>query len=87
LFIKSENKVKIRPVKTGIQDEKYIEITNGLSVGEVVITGPYSAVSKFLKHNDVIKEVMKSNKEIHNMDTHLIKDITDLKKILFHFFD
>jgi HlyD family secretion protein len=59
VFIKSENKVKIRPVKTGIQDEKYIEITNGLSVGEVVITGPYSAVSKFLKHNDVIKEVSK----------------------------
>ena len=30
--------------------------------------------------DDVIKEVMKNNKEIHNMDTHLIKDIIDLKK-------
>lgn len=61
VFVKSGNKVKIRPVKTGIQDEKYIEIANGLSVGEVVITGPYSAVSKFLKHNDVIKEVSKED--------------------------
>lgn len=67
VFVKSGNKVKIRPVKTGIQDEKYIEITNGLSVGEAVITGPYSAVSKFLKHNDVIKEV--SKEELFNNKT------------------
>lgn len=30
--------------------------------------------------DDVIKEVMKSNKEIHNIDNHLTKDITELKK-------
>ena len=30
--------------------------------------------------DDVIKEVMKSNKEIHNMDTHLTKDILEVKK-------
>jgi hypothetical protein len=30
--------------------------------------------------DDVIKEVMKSNKEIHIMDAHISKDITDLKK-------
>lgn len=30
--------------------------------------------------DDVIKEVMKSNKEIHNIDTHLTKDILEVKK-------
>jgi hypothetical protein len=30
--------------------------------------------------DDVIKEVMKSNKEIHNMDNHISKDISELKK-------
>jgi len=30
--------------------------------------------------DDVIKEVIKNNKEIHNMDGHLSKDITEVKK-------
>jgi seryl-tRNA synthetase len=30
--------------------------------------------------DDVIKEVMKSNKDIHNMDTHISKDINEVKK-------
>jgi len=30
--------------------------------------------------DDVIREVMKSNKDIHNMDNHLSKDITEVKK-------
>jgi hypothetical protein len=30
--------------------------------------------------DDVIREVMKSNKEIHNVDTHLTKDIVEVKK-------
>jgi hypothetical protein len=30
--------------------------------------------------DDVIREVMKSNKEIHNMDNHLTKDVLEVKK-------
>jgi len=30
--------------------------------------------------DDVIKEVMKSNKEIHDMDNHLTKDIIEVKR-------
>jgi hypothetical protein len=30
--------------------------------------------------DDIVKEVMKSNKEIHNMDTHISKDISELKR-------
>lgn len=30
--------------------------------------------------DDAIREIMKSNKEIHNMDNHLTKDIAEVKK-------
>ena len=30
--------------------------------------------------NDIMKEVAKSNKELHSMDTHLTKDINELKR-------
>ena len=67
VFVKTDNKAKIRSVKTGIQDDKYIQIIQGISAGETVITGPYSAVSKFIKHNDIIKVV--SKEELFNSKT------------------
>jgi len=45
-------------VKTDIQDLNYIEI-QGLKVGEEVITGPYSIVSKTLKEGALVKIVSK----------------------------
>lgn len=51
--------VKKRIVKTGIQDINYIEITEGLKVGEEVVTGPYSAVSQTLKDDTKVKVVPK----------------------------
>lgn len=36
-------------VKTGIQDNEYIQILSGLSEGQEVITGPYSTISRKLK--------------------------------------
>lgn len=41
--------VRKKPVKTGIQDLNYMEITEGLGGNEEVITGPYEVVSKELK--------------------------------------
>ena len=49
------------PVKTGIQDNSYIEIKEGLKEGQEVVSGPYSAISKFLKDGDQI-EVVKKDK-------------------------
>ncbi len=60
VFVLSEGKALIRPVKTGIQDNKNIQIISGLKKDEEVITGPYSAVSKSL-HNK--SEVLKVEKE------------------------
>lgn len=59
VFIKTGEKASIRKVKTGIQDDKMIQILEGLKEGEELISGPYSAVSKLLKHNDAIEVVSK----------------------------
>jgi HlyD family secretion protein len=48
-------------VKTGIQDNTYIQIISGLKEGEEVITAPYSAVSKTLKNGDKVKKVDKKD--------------------------
>ena len=53
-----DNKVKMVKVKTDIQDLNYIEVM-GLKVGDEVITGPYSIVSKTLKDGTQVKVVSK----------------------------
>ena len=42
-------KVHIRDVKTGIQDNQYIQITDGLKEGEEVVIAPYGAIARTLK--------------------------------------
>jgi HlyD family secretion protein len=49
VFVVSGDTVGVREVKTGIQDNDYIEILSGLQEGETVVTGPYSAVARKLK--------------------------------------
>ncbi|MFD1603891.1 efflux RND transporter periplasmic adaptor subunit [Flavobacterium artemisiae] len=55
VFVKSGDKAKIRVIKTGIQDDTNIEVTSGLKAGDVVITGPYTTVSKDLNSGDKVK--------------------------------
>jgi HlyD family secretion protein len=57
--VQPDGKVKLRPVKTSIQDINDIEITSGLKTGEQVVTGPYDIVSKTLKDGDKVKVVSK----------------------------
>jgi len=47
--LQKDNTVKKVKVKTDIQDINNIEILDGLSEGQEVITGPYGTVSKLLK--------------------------------------
>jgi HlyD family secretion protein len=56
--LQKDSKVKMVKVKTDIQDLNYIEVI-GLKVGEEVITGPYSTVSKTLKEGTLVKVVAK----------------------------
>ncbi|MFY8089704.1 MAG: efflux RND transporter periplasmic adaptor subunit [Chitinophagaceae bacterium] len=51
--------VKKVKVKTGIQDLTHIQITEGLSVGQQVVSGPYYLVSKSLKEGDKVKKTDK----------------------------
>jgi HlyD family secretion protein len=51
----SPPRVVMREVKTGISDDRYIEIISGLKPDEVVVKGPYKAISKELENNSKIK--------------------------------
>lgn len=55
VFVKVGDKAKIRIIKTGIQDDTNIEVMSGLKPGDVVITGPYTTVSKELNSGDKVK--------------------------------
>ena len=59
VFVKVGEKAKLRVITTGIQDDSNIEITSGLSEGDLVITGPYSTVTKTLKNGDKVEEKTK----------------------------
>ena len=55
VFVKVGDKAKIKVIKTGIQDDTNIEVMSGLKSGDVVITGPYTTVSKELNSGDKVK--------------------------------
>ncbi len=59
VFIAADGKAHIRAVKTGIQDNTYIQILEGVTEDEEVITGPYRVVSKSLRNTEEIKKVDK----------------------------
>lgn len=62
VFVKDGKKAKLRVVETGIQDDSHIEILRGLKDGDVIITGPYSTVTKSLDPGDEI-EVKEEDEE------------------------
>lgn len=47
---------KMVEVETGIQDNEFIQILAGLSEGDKVISGPYSAISRKLKNGSALRE-------------------------------
>ncbi len=61
VFLYKDGKAKLQLVKTGIQDNTYIQITEGLKPGDEVIVAPYRAVSKTLKNNDDVEKVDKED--------------------------
>lgn len=56
--LQKDNKVKMVKVKTDIQDLNFIEVS-GVKVGDKIITGPYSTVSKTLKDGSLVNVVTK----------------------------
>lgn len=57
--LQKDGTVKKVVVESGIQDINYIEIKKGLSAGDEVVIGPYTAVSKNLKDAMKVKVVPK----------------------------
>jgi HlyD family secretion protein len=59
VFVYEKGKAKTTLVKTGIQDNDYIEIASGLSENTEVITAPYNVITKKLKNGSSVKKVSK----------------------------
>lgn len=63
-----DNIVDAIKVKTGIQDDKYIQIISGLTANDKIVTGPYRAISRLLENGDEVKiiteeELLKKEKK------------------------
>jgi HlyD family secretion protein len=66
VFVYKEGAVKMVKVKTGIQDNSFIQVLEGLKEGDEVVSAPYRAISKTLKDGDKVTSVDKNelfNKE------------------------
>jgi len=57
VFVYNNNKVNMRKVTTGIQNDSYIQIKTGLKSNEEVVSAPYTAISKKLKNNTKVEKV------------------------------
>lgn len=60
LFNKEKGIVELTKVKTGIQDNSFIEILEGIKINDEIVSGPYRAISKRLKDKDKVQKVDKN---------------------------
>jgi HlyD family secretion protein len=61
VFITDGQRALARDVKTGIQDNSYIEILSGIAEGDRVISAPFSAISKKLSDSSLVEIVKKDD--------------------------
>jgi len=61
VFITDGQRALARDVKTGIQDNSYIEVLSGVSEGDRVISAPFSAISKKLSDSTLVEIVKKED--------------------------
>lgn len=66
VFVLIDGVVELRWVDVGIQDNDYIQIVTGLTVGEEIVIGPYSAVSKNIE--DGVKVEVVEEDELYEDD-------------------
>jgi HlyD family secretion protein len=65
VFVYDADTARMVKVATGIQDNEFIQILSGLEVGQEIITGPYSTISRKLKNGLALerKETKEEEKE------------------------
>lgn len=61
VFIYKEGKAILKQVKTGIQNNLYIQIIEGLNENEEVISAPFNLISNDLKNGSNVKKVNKED--------------------------
>jgi HlyD family secretion protein len=61
VFVENEGTVVQKIVKTGIQNDSYIEVLEGIEVGKNVVTAPYNAISKELEDGQKVEVVSKKD--------------------------
>jgi HlyD family secretion protein len=52
-------RVRLTFIRTGIQNDRHIQVREGVDTGEAVVTGPYDAVSKELEDSSKVEKVPK----------------------------
>jgi len=57
VFVYKDGKVFKQAVKTGIQDNENIEITEGLKAGDEIVVAPFNAINKQLNDSSLVKKV------------------------------
>ena len=63
IFIYDADTARMVEVKTGIQDDEYIEVLSGLDESNQVVTGPYSAISKRIEDGSTLREKVEEDKK------------------------
>jgi HlyD family secretion protein len=55
VFVVEGDHVKMIPVKRGISDDNYVEITEGLKEGQEVVSGGYKAINRDLEEGKKVQ--------------------------------
>jgi len=55
VFVLQEDTVDRAEVTSGIQDDQYIQIVEGLEEGQTVVTGPYNTIARKLEEGDAVE--------------------------------
>jgi HlyD family secretion protein len=56
VFVLDGDKVKMVPVKRGIADDAYVEILEGITEGQEVVSGGYKAISRDLEEGKKVRK-------------------------------
>jgi len=62
VFVMEADTARMIPVTTGIQDDNFIQIIEGLEAGQNIVSGPYSAVSKVIEEGKLLRLKEKEDK-------------------------
>lgn len=66
VFVVSADTVRMAEVKTGIQDDTYIQVLSGVEEGDEVIVAPYAAIARKLEQGDEVQVV--KEEELYKTD-------------------